>query len=64
MIVRTCVVLLLLSMLFCSRGEAGTTMKVLILDDVFQATPAKNEKIERMGKLKGDLLGRDHGRRG
>ena len=56
MIVRTCVVLLLLSMLFCSRGEAGTTMKVLILDDVFQATPAKNEKIERMGKLKGDLL--------
>jgi len=56
MTVRTCVVLLLLSMLFCSRGEAGTTMKVLILDDVFQATPAKNEKIERMGKLKGDLL--------
>jgi stage II sporulation protein D len=56
MTVRTCLVLLLLSLLLCSPAEAGITIKVLILDDVFQAIPAKNEKIERMGKLKGDLL--------
>jgi stage II sporulation protein D len=36
--------------------EAGTTMKVLIIDDVFQSIPSRDEKIERMGKLKGDLL--------
>ena len=56
MTVRTCLIILLLSLLLCSPAEAGITMKVLILDDVFQTIPAKNEKIERMGKLKGDLL--------
>lgn len=43
-------------LLLASIGEAGTTMKVLILDDVFQSIPSRDEKIERMGKLKGDLL--------
>jgi stage II sporulation protein D len=43
-------------MLLCTCAEAGTAIKVLILDDVFQNIPAKDEKIERMGKLKGDLL--------
>ncbi|MBI5074570.1 MAG: SpoIID/LytB domain-containing protein [Nitrospirae bacterium] len=43
-------------LLFASMAEAGTTMKVLILDDVFQSIPSRDEKIERMGKLKGDLL--------
>ncbi len=45
-----------LLLLFVSLAEAGTTMKVLILDDVFQSIPSRDEKIERMGKLKGDLL--------
>jgi hypothetical protein len=29
--------------------------KVLILDDVFRNIPAKEETLEKMGKLKGDL---------
>ena len=48
--------MLLLLMLLCTCAEAGTAIKVLILDDVFQNIPAKDEKVERMGKLKGDLL--------
>lgn len=32
------------------------SIKVLILDDLFQNIPGKDEKIERMGKLRGDLL--------
>ncbi|MDP2157085.1 MAG: SpoIID/LytB domain-containing protein, partial [Nitrospirota bacterium] len=43
-------------LLFASLVEAGTTMKVLILDDVFQSIPSRDEKMERMGKLKGELL--------
>ncbi|MBI5848127.1 MAG: SpoIID/LytB domain-containing protein [Nitrospirae bacterium] len=43
-------------LLLASAAEAGTAMKVLILDDVFQNIPSRDEKIERMGKLKGDLL--------
>jgi len=31
-------------------------IKVLILDDVFQTIPAKDEPLIKMGKLKGDLL--------
>ena len=34
----------------------ASTIKVLILDDVFQNVPRKNEQIEKMGKMKGDLL--------
>ncbi len=45
-----------LLLLLASGVEAGTTMKVLILDDVFQSIPPRDEKLERMGKLKGDLL--------
>ena len=32
------------------------TIKVLILDDVFQKIPAKEETLEKMGRLRGDLL--------
>jgi stage II sporulation protein D len=32
------------------------TIKVLILDDVFQKIPEKEESLERMGNLKGELL--------
>ncbi len=34
----------------------ASTIKVLILDDLFQNIPKKDEKIERMGKMNGDLL--------
>ncbi|NJD56913.1 MAG: SpoIID/LytB domain-containing protein [Nitrospirae bacterium] len=56
MTVRNSVIALLLSLLLCAHAEAGSTIKVLILDDVFQNIPAKNEKLEPMGRLKGDLL--------
>ena len=49
-----------LSVFFASICLASTvyagTIKVLILDDVFQNIPAKDERIEKMGKLSGDLL--------
>ena len=38
-----------------TSAEAGT-IKVLILDDIFQKIPDKAETLEKMGKLKGDLL--------
>lgn len=43
------------SLIFASTLEASM-IKVLILDDVFQNIPEKNERIEKMGKLSGDLL--------
>ena len=44
-----------LSLLFFATAEARN-IKVLILDDVFQNIPAKDEALQKMGKLKGDLL--------
>ena len=32
------------------------TIKVLILDDIFQKIPEKEETLEKMGKLRGDLM--------
>ncbi|MGC2062742.1 MAG: SpoIID/LytB domain-containing protein [Thermodesulfovibrionales bacterium] len=34
----------------------GATIKVLILDDVFQSIPKRDETLDRIGKLQGDLL--------
>jgi stage II sporulation protein D len=34
----------------------ASTIKVLILDDLFQNIPQKDEQIERIGKMNGDLL--------
>lgn len=34
----------------------GAAIKVLILDDVFQSIPKKDETLDRIGKLQGDLL--------
>jgi len=48
------IVLSLLSGL--SEAFAADTIKVLIINEVYQHTPAKDEKIEKMGSLKGDLL--------
>jgi stage II sporulation protein D len=45
-----------LLVLLASSAEAATMIKVLILDDIFQSVPPKDEKIEPMGKMKGDLL--------
>lgn len=49
------VISLFLVLLAYSGSEAGT-IKVLILDDVFQDIPKKNEQLELMGKLNGDLF--------
>lgn len=44
-------------MLQCGWVSAEpASIKVLILDDVFQGIPKKNEPLERIGKLRGDLL--------
>ncbi len=43
----------LLLMFSAVHAEA---IKVLIIDDLYQNIPSKDEKIERMGKLSGDLL--------
>lgn len=49
-------ILLISALLLAAAISEAKSIKVLILDDVFQRVPMKNEKIERMGKLKGDLL--------
>jgi stage II sporulation protein D len=46
---------LLFFLLMAARIEAST-IKVLILDDLFQTIPQKDEEIKRMGKMSGDLL--------
>lgn len=48
--------LLILLMLIGTNSWAASTIKVLILDDMFQSIPARDEELVRMGKLKGDLL--------
>jgi stage II sporulation protein D len=52
---RRKILFFLLFLLTATHLEAST-IKVLILDDLFQAIPQKAEQIERMGKMKGDLL--------
>ena len=42
-------------LLSLSTAEARS-VKVLILDDIFQKIPAKDETLEKMGRIKGDLL--------
>ncbi len=49
-------ILLSLFFIFTATALEASTIKVLILDDVFQNIPKKNEQIEKMGKMKGDLL--------
>lgn len=52
-IIKILPVVMLILVLSASRASA---IKVLIIDDIYQNVPAKNEKIDRMGKLSGDLL--------
>jgi stage II sporulation protein D len=49
--------LIVLGILLLSITAADArTIKVLILDDVFQKIPEKEESLEKMGNLKGELL--------
>jgi len=45
-----------LVLLLSAVTAESASIKVLILDDVFQAIPKKDETLERIGKLQGDLL--------
>jgi stage II sporulation protein D len=38
------------------KAEAADTIKVLIVNDAYTQIPAKNEKIRKLGSIKGDLL--------
>lgn len=42
--------------LLLSTSADAHTIKVLILDDIFQKIPDKEESLEKMGNLRGDLL--------
>lgn len=55
MIRRFLLVIAIVLVSVVSQAE-GSTVKVLILDDVFCNIPAKNDTLQVMGKLKGDLL--------
>lgn len=55
MTMRKILIALGICLLLLTSAEART-IKVLILDDVFRNIPAKEENLEKMGKLKGDLL--------
>ena len=39
-----------------SSSLEASSIRVLILDDVFRNIPEKNEQMEQMGKLSGDLF--------
>jgi stage II sporulation protein D len=42
--------------MFTITTVEASTIKVLIIDDIFQKIPEKDDRIQRMGKLRGDLL--------
>jgi stage II sporulation protein D len=46
----------LCSMLYALPSFGADTIKVLIVNEVYPHVPGKDEKIERMGNVKGDLL--------
>lgn len=52
---RKILIAISICLLLFTSAEART-IKVLILDDVFQKIPAKEETLDKMGKLRGDLL--------
>jgi stage II sporulation protein D len=47
---------MLFCFLFALHASASDTIKVLILNDIYTKMPSKNEKIEKLGSMKGDLL--------
>ncbi len=56
MVFRSCALSLILAFMSAALTAEASSIKVLILDDVFQSIPGREEAIEPMGKLKGDLL--------
>lgn len=55
MVRKTALAVCLFVFVVLNRADARS-IKVLIIDDIFQKIPAKGEQIERMGRLNGDLL--------
>ncbi len=45
-----------LLLVLLSFSSEAATVKVLILDDVFQGIPEKDERLDSMGRITGDLL--------
>lgn len=54
--IRKIALLSALCIISAAAASEARDIKVLIIDDVFQKMPVKDEQIERMGRLKGDLL--------
>lgn len=48
--------IILTLLLSLGNALAADTIKVLIVNEVYPKVPAKDEKIEKMGSMKGDLL--------
>lgn len=48
--------ILLISLLSFINAHAADTIKVLIINEVYTAIPAKDEKIKKLGSLTGELL--------
>jgi stage II sporulation protein D len=48
--------ILVLFIVFAGLKAEAEPIKVLIIDNIFQNVPGSDEKIDRMGKLRGDLL--------
>lgn len=42
--------------LIVTTNVSGDNIKVLILNDIYNRIPSKNEKIEKLGSIRGDLL--------
>lgn len=51
-----CFMLIALCSMLYAHPLFADTIKVLILNDVYSKAPARNEKIEKIGSMKGDLL--------
>lgn len=48
--------LITLISLIIASNAFGDNIKVLILNDIYNRIPAKNERLDKLGSLKGDLL--------
>ena len=46
----------LCSMLYALPLSAGSTIRVLIVNEIYPEIPAKDEKLRKLGSMKGDLL--------
>jgi stage II sporulation protein D len=49
-------IVLLFSVTILSQTHAAENIKVLIVNDIYSKIPSKNEKIDKLGSMKGDLL--------